>query len=192
MATFAVAGEVAEILAVTPDGRTVLHTDSAAGEVGLVDLSRPAQPRQLGTVPVDGEPTSVTVTRDGRYALVVVDTTDGASATPSGHLSVVELRTRTVVATRDLGGQPDSIALSPDGRYAAIAIENQRDEELVVDGVEGGLPQAPAGFLSVVELQGRPGHWPVGRVGLTGLPGALYPGTPSRSSSTSTGATWPR
>lgn len=178
LATFAVSGEVAEILAVTPDGRTLLYTDSAAGEVGLVDVSRPERPRQLGAVPVDGEPTSVTVTRDGHYALVVVDTADGAFPTPSGHLSVVDLRTRTVVATRDLGGQPDSVALSPDGRYAAVAIENQRDEELEVGGVEGGLPQAPGGFLSVVELQGRPGDWPIGRVELAGLPGALFPGDP--------------
>ena len=84
---------MAEILAATPDGRTVLHTDPAAGEVGLVALTRPEQPRQLGAVPVGGEPTSVTVTEDGRHALAVVDDTDGASGEPSGRLVVVDLRT---------------------------------------------------------------------------------------------------
>jgi DNA-binding beta-propeller fold protein YncE len=79
---------------------------------------------------------------------------------------------------RELGGQPDSIAISPDGTVAAIAIENQRDEDVVVDGVEGGLPQAPAGFLAVVDLTGTPQTWTVERVGLTGLPGVLYPGDP--------------
>ncbi|MGY1668330.1 hypothetical protein [Geodermatophilus sp. SYSU D00696] len=177
LATFDVAGEVAEILAVTPDGRTVLYTDSAAGEVGVVDLSRPEQPRQAGAVDVGGEPTSVTVTRDGRYALAVVDRTDDLTG-PSGRLVVVDLRSLAVVEEVDLGGQPDSIALSPDGRFAAIAIENQRDEELVVDGVEGGLPQAPGGFLAVVELQGPPADWTVDRVELAGLPGLAFPGDP--------------
>ncbi|MGY1715145.1 hypothetical protein ACI78R_11855 [Geodermatophilus sp. SYSU D01106] len=178
LATFDVAGEVAEILSVTPDGRTVLYTDSATGQVGVVDLSRPEQPRQAGAVDVGGEPTSVAVTRDGRFALAVVDDTDGAFTAPSGRLVVIDLRTLAVVTERPLGGQPDSIGLSPDGRYAAIAIENQRDEELEVGGVEGGLPQPPAGFLSVVELQGQPARWTVDRVELAGLPGLAFPEDP--------------
>lgn len=173
VATFDVAGEVAEILAATPDGRTVLYTDSAAQEVGLVDLTRPERPRQLGTVPVDGEPTSVAVTRNGRYALVAVDTSPSFTA-PSGELVVLEVRTRRVVAVLDLGGQPDSVALSPDGRYAAIAVENQRDEDLA----DGFPPQPPAGYLAVVELDGRPAAWTVDRVELTGLTGAAYPEDP--------------
>ncbi|WP_336027985.1 hypothetical protein [Geodermatophilus sp. FMUSA9-8] len=178
LATVDVAGEVAEILSITPDGRTVLYTDSATGQVGVVDLSRPEQPRQAGAVDVGGEPTSVAVTRDGRFALAVVDDTDGAFTAPSGRLVVIDLRTLAVVTEKPLGGQPDSIGLSPDGRYAAIAIENQRDEELEVGGVEGGLPQPPAGFLSVVELQGPPARWTVDRVELAGLPGLAFPDDP--------------
>ena len=171
--TFEVSGEVAEILAATPDGRTVLYTDSEEQEVGFVDLTRPQAPRQLGAVPVAGEPTSVAVTRDGRYALVAVDTSASFTA-PSGELVVLDVRTRRVLATLPLGGQPDSVALSPDGRYAAIAVENQRDEE-VADGLP---PQLPAGYLSVVELDGRPAGWTADRVSLTGLAGAAYADDP--------------
>ncbi|MGY1832675.1 hypothetical protein ACI8AA_19865 [Geodermatophilus sp. SYSU D01180] len=178
LATFDVAGEVAEILSVTPDGRTVVYTGSASGGIGLVDIGRPDRPRQAGAVEVGGEPTSVAVTQDGRRALVVVDDTDGAFTSPAGRLVVVDLRTLAVVAEHELGGQPDSIALSPDGRYAAVAIENQRDEELEVDGVEGGLPQAPGGWLAVVGLQGPPAGWTVDRVELAGLPGLAYPTDP--------------
>jgi hypothetical protein len=32
------------------------------------------------------------------------------------------------------------VAISPDRKYAAGAIENERDEDLEVDGIEGGLP----------------------------------------------------
>ncbi|WP_432571874.1 hypothetical protein [Kineococcus sp. SYSU DK005] len=177
-ATLDVSGEVAEILSVSPDGRTAWYTDSATGQVGVVDLSDPAHPRQRGVVDLGGEPTSVAVTPDGRYALAVVDTTDGAFATPSGHLAVIDTRTSRVVRTIDLGGQPDSVAVAPDGRRAAVVVEDQRDEDLVVGGVEGGLPQAPAGFLSVVHLEGAPQRWSATPVDLTGLPGAAFPEDP--------------
>lgn len=177
-ATFAVDGDVAEILAVTPDGRTVLYTDSSQQRIGFVDLADPSAPVQTGTLAMGGEPTSVAVTGRGRYAVVAVDTTAGRFTTPSGALAVVDLRTRSVVHRLDLGGQPDSVAVSPDGRVAAVAVENQRDEELVVDGVEGGLPQPPAGYLAVVRLQGPPARWRVDRVDLTGLPGAAFADDP--------------
>lgn len=99
-----------------------------------------------------------------RFALVTTDTSESL-VDPSGSLVVVDIRSRTVVATHDLGGQPDSVTISPDGRYAAIAIENQRDEDLD-DGI---LPQLPSGELLVVDLDGRPASWPIRRVDLTGL-----------------------
>jgi hypothetical protein len=100
----------------------------------------------------------------GHLVLTVVDTS--ASFTdPSGVLQVVDLRSRQVVASHDLGGQPDSIDLSPDGRSAAVAIENERDEDVN----DGQLPQPPGGWLAVVDLTGRPQAWTVRRVALTGL-----------------------
>ncbi|WP_222193406.1 hypothetical protein [Modestobacter italicus] len=173
LATVEVGGEVAEILSATPDGRTVVYTDSELGRIGLVDLSRPGTPRDLGSIDVGGSPTSVTVLTNARYALVAVDTTTDL-ARPSGHLAVVDLPRRAVVRTIDLGGQPDSIDVGPSGVFAAIAIENQRDEDLEVGDVEGGLPQLPAGYLSVVDLRGPVSAWTAARVELTGLPGAVY------------------
>jgi hypothetical protein len=61
----------------------------------------------------------------------------------------VDLGDRTIETTINLGGQPDSIAVSPDGHYAAIAIENQRNESL--NG--GRMPQTPAGFLTIVDIE---------------------------------------
>lgn len=174
LSTFAVAGEVAEIVAATPDQRTLLYTDSA-GSVGAVDVADPAAPRQLWTLQLDGSPTSVTVAPDGRSAYVAVDTTTDLAA-PSGYLAQVDLRSVSVTRSVDLGGQPDSIALTHDGRLAAVAVENQRDEELEVGGVEGGLPQAPGGYLAVVDLSRR--ALQVDRVDLTGLPGALFANDP--------------
>lgn len=149
VATYTVSGEVAEIATATPDGTILIYTDSESEEVGFVDISDPADPTEIGTIEVAGEPTSVGVTPNGRHALVVV------RGDPD-HLAVIDLdRVWAEPVVHTLGGQPDSIAISPDGRYAAIAIENERDED--VD--DGEMPQAPAGFLMILDLHGAPARW---------------------------------
>ncbi len=158
---------VSEIIAATPDGRTLVYTDGTLEEVGFVDIANPAEPLPDGKVAVGGEPTSVALT-DGGLALVGVNTSE-SFVTPSGHLSVIDVATRTVVAELPLGGQPDSVAISPDGLYAAVAIENERDEDIEVDGEEGGLPQLPAGFLIIVDLVGAPADWTLRTVDVSGL-----------------------
>lgn len=157
---------VAEISAVSEDGRTLVHTDAAARRIGFVDLSDPDSPRGLGSLSLaelgseHDEPTSVAVVGD--HVLVVVDSSTSFTA-PSGRLDVVDLATRTRVRSIDLGGQPDSIAVTHDGAHAVIAMENQRDEDALADtgdGEEGDLPQAPAGFLQFVDLAGSdPAGW---------------------------------
>lgn len=157
---------VAEISAVSEDGRTFIHTDALAGRIGFVDLTDPAKPRGLGTLDLaadlgvgdHAEPTSVAVV--GGYVLVVVDTSESFT-NPSGLLAVIDLATHALVRTIDLGGQPDSIALTPDKTHAAIAIENQRDEDAKpTGGAKGDLPQLPGGFLQLVDLLGTdPATW---------------------------------
>ncbi|PZG15651.1 alkaline phosphatase [Micromonospora craterilacus] len=171
---------VAEISAVSEDGRTLVYTDALARRIGFLDISRADQPRGLGTLSLtqlgdaEDEPTSVAVV--GRYVLVVVNTS--ASYTdPSGRLDVIELATRKRVRSLDLGGQPDSIAISADQRYAAIAIENERDEEATPPGgKKGDLPQAPAGFVQIVDLHGSdPQRWSLRTVPLTTADGRALP-----------------
>jgi len=192
---------VAEIVAASSDGMTLMYTDSENGSLGFVDITDPANPAALGAVPVGGQPTSVAAA--GGYALVAVNTSPDF-VDPSGHLAVVEIATRAIVAIHDLGGQPDSVAVSADGRYAAIAIENERNEEWCVvpgDGLAndfpvpeddaaaaaachtaggevGGLPQSPGGALAVVDLVGKPGAWGVRSVDLANLDGMPFASDP--------------
>jgi hypothetical protein len=167
---------VAEIVAAANGGNLLVYADGATGNIGFVDISDPHDPQPGGAVSVGGEPTSVAVV--GRYALACVNTSADFVHT-SGNLEVIDVDTRSIVRTIPLGGQPDSIAISPNGRHAAIAIENERDEDLG----SGEPPQAPPGFVVIVDLVGSPSHWSTRTVDL--VPTSTRR-TPSRSSSTST------
>lgn len=153
----------AEIVAATDDGLTLIYTDSPLNQIGFVNLNDPANPSADGVLAMPGEPTSVAV--KGDYALVGTNqSTDFINV--AGTLEVIDINTKSIVRSIDLGGQPDSVAISPDGNYIAIAIENERDEDLG----DGGLPQAPAGFLVLVNAtDADPANWTSSDVALTGL-----------------------
>ena len=94
---------VAEISAVSEDGRTLIHTDALARRIGFLDISRADQPRGLGTLSLaqlgnaEDEPTSVA---RGRQLRARGRRTRSASYTePSGRLDVIEL------ASHRAGGQ---------------------------------------------------------------------------------------
>ena len=197
--------EVAEIVASTWSGKTLLYTDSDAGLVGFVDIRDPANPKPAGVVPVGGEPTSVAVA--GRYALVGVNTSeivevclndeDPPEFTKeyiehwSGELAVIDIWRREVVRTIHLEGQPDSVAVSPWGRHAAVVIENERNEDVSLGLIPQGqgtddsdecnlvaTGEPKPGALVVVDLRGRPAHWTTRTVELTGLDGMVAPEDP--------------
>eukprot|EP00977_Amphora_coffeiformis_P030024 scaffold44300_cov176-Amphora_coffeaeformis.AAC.1 len=115
-----------------------------------------------GVLDLGGEPTSVTVTHDGLYALAAVNTSPNFTD-PSGSLLMIDIVNRTIVETIDVDGQPDSIDVSPDGQYAVVVIENERDEDLG----DGAPPQLPGGFVWVIDLQG---NMTATKVDLTNLP----------------------
>lgn len=152
-----------EIITVSDDGMTLVYSDSPLGAVGFIDITDPKAPKAGGIVKIDGEPTSVTIA--GGKVLAAVNTSE-SKANPSGNLSVIDLATRKIEASCDLGGQPDSVALSGDKSFLAIAIENERDEDLN-DGV---IPQLPSGNLKIVPIAaGVPDCNAIKTVELTGL-----------------------
>jgi len=157
-------GGVAEIVSATPDGETLIYTNAGAGEIGIVDISDPANPIQVKTFAVGGEPTSVSVVPDGSLALAVVKTSYLEEGEPPvitpGKLLAIEMPGGTIVGELEIGNGPDSIAITEiDGDVvAAIAIEN---EPTVVDGdgnlTDGEEPGDPGdisgpGFVQIVNL----------------------------------------
>lgn len=130
----------AEIISVSPDGMTLIYTDSPLGAVGLIDITDPKAPKALGNIDVGGEPTTAKII--GSMAFAGVNTSADYINT-SGKMVTIDLATKAVTAECELGGQPDSVAAAKDGSFLAIAIENERDEDLN----DGKLPQMPAGFV---------------------------------------------
>ncbi|SMQ69967.1 Esterase-like activity of phytase [Devosia lucknowensis] len=135
-----------EIITASEDGMTLIYSDSPGGGIGFVDITEPGAPKPAGYLPLEGEPTSVAIIGDKAY--VGVNTSESYTA-PSGKLVIVDIATQSVDAEHALGGQPDSVARNKDGTLIAIAIENERDEELG----DGGLPQMPAGFLVIFDVE---------------------------------------
>ncbi|MDZ7922778.1 MAG: esterase-like activity of phytase family protein [Marinagarivorans sp.] len=162
---------VAEIVAASKDGNTLIYTDSPQNKIGFVDIRVASQPKKGGTLVMGGEPTSVAVL--GNYAVVGVNTS-ADYVNRSGDLVVVDIATKTIVRRIALGGQPDSVAVSPSGKYIAVAIENERDEDLN----DGLLPQFPAGYLSIIDVAEKVENWSVRKVELTGLDGLQYASDP--------------
>jgi hypothetical protein len=137
---------VAEIITVSEDGNLLVYTDSPRGALGFVDITDPANPKPAGFLPIGGEPTSVKIV-DGK-AMAAVNTSKSFTE-PSGTIAVVDLATKTIDSTCELGGQPDSIASSPDKAFLAIVLENERDESIN----DAAIPQLPSGNLTIVPMK---------------------------------------
>lgn len=180
---------VAEIVTATPDGLTLLYTSADAGALGLVDITDPARPASLPRIDVRlggvGEPTSVAVSPDGRYAVVALRLDDDVTNPRRGFLRVYDVRNpRAVMHVKDLsvGIGPDSLALVGSGRTlrAVVAIEDE-ETDAKGDATLGG--QRP-GRIDVVGLQDLYGGTSSGLQSielveaLKALPGALYPTDP--------------
>ena len=136
---------IAEIVAASEDGRTLVYVDGEQNGLGFVDITDPAAPRPAGFLPLKGELTSVAVHEARAYT--VVDTSPNKRE-PSGYAAVIDVASRREVMRCELGGQPDSTVVSKDGRFLVVVIENERDERLN----RGEIPQLPPGNLTIVPL----------------------------------------
>nr|MBA3519347.1 alkaline phosphatase [Hyphomicrobiales bacterium] len=136
---------VAEIVAASEDGMTLVYTDSQLKALGVVDIADPKAPKPAGFVALEGEPTSVAVA-NGKALVAVV--TSESNDKPSGQLVVVDIASKAVESTCELGGQPDAVAFNPDKSRLAVVLENERDEELN----DGELPQLPSGALAILSV----------------------------------------
>jgi hypothetical protein len=94
---------LAEIVYATPDGMTLLYTNSEKEAIGFVNISDFVNPVGLGELPVEGEPTSVAVVND-LYAVAAVNTA-ADFVDVSGQAVIIDIETMEIVRTIEIGGK---------------------------------------------------------------------------------------
>lgn len=139
-----------------PRGALLLVANKQEASLSVID---PASGSLLATVPTGAGPHEVAVTSDGRWAVVC---NYGAQA-PGSSLTVVDLRTRTVARTIDLGEyrRPHGIVVLPGDSMAIVTSEMARAAVLVSleRGVVGAIPTGqPGSHMVAVTADGRRGY----------------------------------
>jgi YVTN family beta-propeller protein len=103
-------GEEPTALALLPDDRTLLVSNSFSGSLGFIDLVRQ---RLVGTLPLRGGPADVVVSPDGERAYVSLSQLD--------QVAVIDLERRKERARVPVGHRPGPLAITPNGRRVACA-----------------------------------------------------------------------
>lgn len=160
-------------IAITPDGRLALVANSIRpdprapsgyvpeNQIHLIDLqSNPC--RRIGEIRVGGQPSGMSISHDGRQALV--------ANRADGTVSVLALSGTQVqlLQTVEVGTPAESVsdvALHPDGRLALVSV--QKGGYLAVLAREGDLFRATGRKVSVYGQPYRCVITPDGRFGLT-------------------------
>jgi DNA-binding beta-propeller fold protein YncE len=145
-------GSVAEIVSASPDGNLIAFTNAGDQLVGFVDITDPTEPEALEAVDLSGlgEPTSVAITPNGRYAVVAVlylidEATETIADQQPGTLVFIDLQTREIAGQVPLLGiGPDSVAITPDGSKVVVAIEDEEDTD--------NLPGQRSGSINIVTI----------------------------------------
>jgi len=168
----------AEIVQVAADGSLAVFTNAERQSIDVVDLSDPTNPVALATVEVPGEPTSVALSPDAKWALTVVHVTPAdEGAEPAdlrlpGVLGVIDLRepaAAKLVSVIGIGNHPDSIAVTDagDSLVAVIAIENEPvivNDNIVIDSdnPDNGTDISAPGVVQIVTINpDSPRNWSV-------------------------------
>jgi 6-phosphogluconolactonase (cycloisomerase 2 family) len=114
--------------------------------LSVLDISKPAAPRIVATIPLDntivGPPTNLAIT-PARDLALVADTMKGVpkdsafAIAPDNRLFVIDLTANppVVASTLTLGNAPTGLAISPDGKWALVC--NRDDGTVSVLSING-------------------------------------------------------
>lgn len=158
----------AEIIQAAAAGMYLVHTNRDRSSIDIVDLINPVNAKAVASLDMPGEPTSVSVSPDGKWALAVVyGSKSKAGKRPldprlPGVLALIDLRdpvNAAVTSFMGIGHHPDSIAVtrSGDELLAVIAIENEPlivVEDKVIDSDAPGNPNdiSEKGSVQIVRI----------------------------------------
>ena len=144
------------------DGVTVTNAHPAPDTVSIIDLNV-FPPRLLATVEapasVIGPPQSVAIAPDESFALVTgatkIDPADPTKTAPNDALTVIDLKTRKVVATLTAGQGASGVSIN---RAATLALVANRAEGTVSIFTIAGMTLTPAGKIALGDAKSGPSH----------------------------------
>jgi YVTN family beta-propeller protein len=114
-------GLAASSIALSPDGSTLIVTNSDSNTITLVDTAAQVV---IAEIPVGLDPRSVAIAPDGGLAYVANQGSD--------EVSVIDLDAGACLDSLPVGDRPVGVAVSPDGRLVAVA-ELGADQVRLVD-----------------------------------------------------------
>ena len=146
-------GASAEISAYDAGTRRLFVTNSIDHTLEVLDLSNPAAPVKINTIPLGGDPTHVAV-KDGIVAVGVV----AAVKTDPGTVKLYRASdwglgapVTPALASVTVGALPDMVAFTPDGTRILVANEGEPNSYNQADSVD------PQGSVSIIDIAGGVG-----------------------------------
>ena len=136
-------GQLAQGVAVTPDGKSVYVTDYTNNAVSVIDT---ASNSVADLVPVGSEPEGVAVTPDGK-SVYVVNTGDNTVSVinPSTNLVVATVPVGLVSQSAAVGLHPQGLAVTHDGKSVYVANTNANTMSVIATATNTVVATVPAG-----------------------------------------------
>ncbi len=132
----------AEIAAYDPATKRVFSTNFALNQIDVVDISNPAVPALLFTIPTGGQPNSVAV-REGVVAVAV----QAAVKTDPGQVKFYDTA-GSLLSSVTVGALPDMVIFTPNGRRVLVANEGEPNSYIIPGSID------PEGSVSIIDMTG--------------------------------------
>ena len=133
--------ESAEIAAYDPATKRIFSINPTLARVDVLDISNPAIPVLVFTIPLGGRPNSVAF-----YKGIVAVAVENAIKTDPGQVEFFDTD-GTPLNSVTVGALPDMLIFTPDGRWLLVANEGEPNSYGQMDSVD------PEGSVSIIDMK---------------------------------------
>jgi DNA-binding beta-propeller fold protein YncE len=128
----------AEITAYDFVSKRLFVVNGALGDVDVLDLRDPENPRKIATID-EGAPVN-SVAADGGVVAIAVE---GATKTAPGKVAFYRATTLALISEATVGALPDMVTFTPSGKYVVVANEGEPSDDYGID---------PEGSVSIIDV----------------------------------------
>ena len=142
-------------VAISPDNKTALVTQRYGTGIWRLSIDGARLTNTGIFIPTGGQSYGVQFSADGRYAYntnlqgrLLPEGAERGTGPRIGTVTVIDLKTNSVVNTLDVGPTPEHLVLSPDGRFMSVTIVNGSSSK------PDSRNFNPFGFVKVFRVEG--------------------------------------